>query len=114
MAVKRLLAGGGLPDTYAVSCRSGLGWLPSSLTYLAMQRLCREALIWRQLRHPFILPFLGVVDSPLSSDIVGLVVSGSWPSTLRECLHTGFIQERDHYYVVSTLLHMDRIVSDCE
>jgi hypothetical protein len=114
VAVKRLLAGDGLPDTYAVSCMSRLGWLPLRLTYLALQRLCREALIWRQLRYPFVLPFLGVVDTSLSSDVVGLVVSGSWPRTLRECIHTGFIQERDHYYVVRTQPHLDRIVSDGE
>jgi serine/threonine protein kinase len=32
---------------------------PDWLTVLD-QRLCREALVWKQLTHPYILPFLGV------------------------------------------------------
>lgn len=31
-----------------------------SLPRAALQMLCREVLVWKQLRHPFILPFLGV------------------------------------------------------
>lgn len=34
--------------------------LQSSLVDVLRKRFCREALIWRQLRHPRILPLLGV------------------------------------------------------
>jgi hypothetical protein len=38
------------------------------------QKLCREALIWRQMRHPFILPFIGIGEE------------GTIPSTRGPCL----------------------------
>jgi serine/threonine-protein kinase TNNI3K len=31
------------------------------------QGLCREALVWRQLKHPFILPFIGIDDITFAS-----------------------------------------------
>jgi hypothetical protein len=55
---------------------------PHGLT--AFQRLCREALVWRGLEHPFILPFIGIdAETFRSSNNVGLVAPWRDRGTLR-------------------------------
>ena len=34
-----------------------------------MQNMCREALLWRQLHHPYVLPFLGLGGDPSNGTI---------------------------------------------
>jgi hypothetical protein len=54
---------------------------------ILLQRFCREALIWRQLRHRRLLPFLGVDQAAFISKS-SLVIASPWMTqgTLMEYL----------------------------
>jgi serine/threonine protein kinase len=69
----------------------------------SLQRLCREALVWRQLKHPYILPFMGVdIDTFQSSDLVCLVTPWMDLGTLRAFTNSDqFHPETDTYRIVS-------------
>jgi hypothetical protein len=42
-----------------------------------IQRLCTEGLVWRQLHHPNVLPFLGI-DGRTFKDITSLGLVSPW------------------------------------
>ncbi|KAK7679029.1 hypothetical protein QCA50_017973 [Cerrena zonata] len=64
---KYATAGGGFSDVFRGCLKNSPVALKrlrifqhTNVTIEAYEGLCREALIWQQLKHPFILPFLGV------------------------------------------------------
>jgi son of sevenless-like protein len=68
VAVKRLRVskeGKSLADAHQVSV-SNLAFVHVPLT--GSQEFCREALVWRQLRHPNVLHFLGIDAKTFSTD----------------------------------------------
>jgi serine/threonine protein kinase len=62
-----------------------------------MQRLCREALVWRQLKHPNVLPFIGLSYSLFPRDFLPCLLA-PWMTmgTLNDYVETcHYIPERD-------------------
>jgi serine/threonine protein kinase len=85
VAIKKPRAVSKVSNPYAVSRLA----LCVIFTDSGRQRLCREALIWRQLRHPFILPFLGVdAHNVNTTNLVGLVTPWISSGTLKDVMES--------------------------
>jgi hypothetical protein len=85
----------------------------SCIYFDSEQRLRREALVWRQLQHPFILPFVGLdADTFRASDHIGIVTPWIERGTLRTFMHSESYQEGvDSYRLVHFLMFIFR--RDC-
>jgi serine/threonine-protein kinase TNNI3K len=96
VAVKKPRALSTVCNPYAASRKYEHG---PSLADWIWQRLCREALIWYQLRHPFVLPFIGVdQDNFQTTNLVGLVTPWIFPGTLKDVMKSDrFEAEIDPY-----------------
>jgi serine/threonine protein kinase len=71
-----------------------------------VQTFRREALIWRQLRHPFILPLIGIDASTFGkTDFLPCLVSPLMSrGTLREYIaSTDYTPQRDFYRLVRAM-----------
>jgi hypothetical protein len=96
VAIKKPRALSAVSNPYAVSLKFGRY---VGLVDERWQRLCREALIWYQLRHPFVLPFIGVDrDNFEATNLVGLVTPWISPGTLKDVMKSDrFDAEIDPY-----------------
>jgi hypothetical protein len=96
VAVKRLR----IPNEDKAKINPVSGSRPS-LEYelMCFQLLCREALLWRQLDHPHVLPFLGVdADTFASRSLLCLVSPWMERGTLKEYLSSSWysvLNDRD-------------------
>jgi serine/threonine protein kinase len=75
----------------------------SSTNYVVfVQRLLREALVWRQLRHPSILPFIGVDQETFATSHHWLCLVSPW---MRRGTVRQYIQSPDYSMHRSQDLH---------
>jgi hypothetical protein len=70
--------------------------------FTVFQRIFREALVWRRLDHPFVLPFIGI--HVRTSDRIGMVAPWRERGTLKAYTKSEFYcPEVDLYRLVSDL-----------
>jgi hypothetical protein len=77
---------GGGSDAYKVVSKEQI---TINLTNLCMQRLCREALVWRHLMHPNVLSFIGLNWTLFPHDSLPMLIA-PWMScgTLRDYVNS--------------------------
>jgi serine/threonine protein kinase len=71
------------------------------LAYVTLQAFCREALVWRQLNHSNLVPFIGL-DELTWSTTFGIVSTWMPHGTIREYIHSeGYRAIKDREIIVS-------------
>jgi serine/threonine protein kinase len=83
--------------------------LKERLLISSPQRLCREALIWRQLQHPYILPFIGIDDNSFStSGHVSIITPWMKRGTLHRFMRSQEFTVKAPFYINCLVCHVIR------
>lgn len=69
--------------------------------------LCKEALVWRQLSHPYVLSFVGIDQETFEkTEMLGMVSPWMTNGTIMNYVKSDiYVASRDRHRLVSTLLY---------